>query len=68
MLIFRAWATRDVHGKQPMIIKVVDNRASVGQKQKYEHHAINAQTRDIHLHVYHINNDISHNGMHSPGC
>ena len=52
MLIFRAWATRDVHGKQPMIIKVVDNRASVGQKQKYEHHAINAQTRDIHLHVY----------------
>ena len=68
MLIFRAWATRDVHGKQPMIIKVVDNRASVGQRQKYEHHAINTQTHDIHLHVYHINNDISRNGMHSPKC
>ena len=49
MLIFRAWATRDLHGKQPMIIKVVDNRTSVGQKPKYEHHAINAQTHDIHL-------------------
>ena len=49
MLIFRVWATRDVHGNQPMIIKVADNRASVEQKQKYEHHAINAQTHDIHL-------------------
>jgi len=29
MLVFRTWATCDVHGKQPMIIKVVVNKTEL---------------------------------------